>query len=270
MIKAMRSWLRGFSILVSVWACLQSGAAQAGEASYSELSRKLAESPDFRVRTQAALALGATGNRQAVEPLCSALKDANTTVRAASGAALGRLALGGKQCLEERLRAELTEEVRTVLKRALARLADPPAVIGPDAKFYVAIGDATNDTKRPNAEIAQLVRAHLVKELAKTSGLVVAPAGEKPEQATLVLAKHPKVSGMYVWPKVSATYARGSLVLNMELAVFSYPGKAFRGTISKKLTMPDVPSVDISAENDLLEMAAQRLIPDLERNAGRL
>jgi hypothetical protein len=268
MIKAMRSWLRGFSILVSVLAGLQSGPAQAGEASYSDLSRKLAESPDFRVRTQAAL--GATGNRQAVEPLCAALKDANTTVRAASGAALGRLALGGKQCIEERLRAEVTEEVRTVLKRALTRLADPPPVIGAGTKFYVAIGDATNDTKRPNAEIAQLVRTHLAKELAKTSGLVVAPAGEKPEQATLILSKHPTVSGLFVWPKVSAVYARGSLVLNMELAVFSYPGKAFRGTLSKKLTMPDVPSVDVSAENDLLEMAAQRLIPDLERNAGRL
>jgi HEAT repeats len=266
----MRSWLLGISFVAALLGGLIPGTALAGAASTSELAKKLNESPDFRVRTQAALALGASANKQAVDPLCSALNDPNTTVRAASGAALGRLALGGRACIEARLQTETTEDVRTVLKRALARLAPPAAPIGPGAKYYVAIGDTTNQTKRATPEISARVRADLVKELAKAPTVALAPEGEKAEQATQILAKHPALVGLFIWPKVTAVYAQGALAMSVELAIFTYPGKAFKGTISKKLTMPDVATVDTTAENDLLQMAAERLAPDLERTASRL
>src|SRR5687768_4441045 len=41
---------------------------------------KLGSNPDFRVRTQAALALGASRQKAAVAPLCRSLSDSNTTV----------------------------------------------------------------------------------------------------------------------------------------------------------------------------------------------
>lgn len=65
------------------------------QASLDRLITALKSGGDFRVQTQAALALGASKNQGAVAPLCGALSDPNTTVRAAAAAALGKLALGG-------------------------------------------------------------------------------------------------------------------------------------------------------------------------------
>ena len=42
------------------------------------LAYRLAHDDDFRVRTQAALALGATHSTRAVHPLCGGLDDSNT------------------------------------------------------------------------------------------------------------------------------------------------------------------------------------------------
>src|SRR5689334_1671972 len=47
---------------------------------------------DFRVRTNAALALGATNDESVVTPLCDALADSSDVVRQAVAAALKRLA----------------------------------------------------------------------------------------------------------------------------------------------------------------------------------
>ena len=50
------------------------------------------QAEDFRVRTNAALALGQTGDSAVVNPLCDALSDANEVVRQAVAVALQRLA----------------------------------------------------------------------------------------------------------------------------------------------------------------------------------
>src|SRR5687768_768242 len=67
---------------------------------------------DFRVRTQAALALGSSKDARAVSALCRGLDDTNTTVRIASAAGLGRLNLGGGDCLRRRLVKEQSSSVK--------------------------------------------------------------------------------------------------------------------------------------------------------------
>src|SRR5262249_2434929 len=52
------------------------------------LVRRLRSGEDFRVRTQAALALGASKDKSAIKPLCAALADDSRAVRAAAAAAL--------------------------------------------------------------------------------------------------------------------------------------------------------------------------------------
>src|SRR5512134_389950 len=49
------------------------------------------KSDDFKVRTNAALALGATNDQSAIQPLCGALSDGNDVVRQAAAAGLKRL-----------------------------------------------------------------------------------------------------------------------------------------------------------------------------------
>ncbi len=51
--------------------------------SVAKLARTLLRSDDFRLRTQAALALGASGSDKAVKPLCKGLDDKTDAVRAA-------------------------------------------------------------------------------------------------------------------------------------------------------------------------------------------
>ena len=72
------------TVVLSLWA----GVARASDR-LTELSTKLRTDKDFRVRTQAALALGVSQSDRAVPPLCSGLEDENHTVRAASAAAGG-------------------------------------------------------------------------------------------------------------------------------------------------------------------------------------
>src|SRR5690606_12062175 len=104
------------------------------------LADQLANAKDFRVRTQAALALGASKSKGAVEPLCGGLGDENSTVRAASAAALGKLRKGGKECLKRQLAAESKESVKSVIQRSIARLDEGAAPSITDrTMFFVAL-----------------------------------------------------------------------------------------------------------------------------------
>src|ERR1700712_1306583 len=111
---AVAAFLGGVGFLAArpAWA-----ADAAAAADVDHLVQNLANGSDFRIRTQAALALGASKSKRAVEPLCGGLGDTNATVRAASAAALGRLRLGGADCLQKRLATESSDSVKsTILK----------------------------------------------------------------------------------------------------------------------------------------------------------
>ncbi|HEY5959258.1 MAG TPA: HEAT repeat domain-containing protein, partial [Polyangiaceae bacterium] len=92
--------------------------AWAGGDSTANAIRELSND-DFRVRTQAALALGSTKDAKVVQPLCSALSDPKSAVRAAAAAALGKLALGGEDCLSEREAKEQSDSVKAAIQKAL-------------------------------------------------------------------------------------------------------------------------------------------------------
>jgi hypothetical protein len=215
------------------------------------------------------LALGASGSRVAVGHLCGGLDDDNTTVRAAAAAGLGRLALGGRECLSKRLAREGNPDVKSVIERAMARI-EPPVSIASDTKYYVAIGEVTNKTAQTNGQLNRTVRAELVKHIQKLAGFVVAPASETDEQAKALLSKHGAVKGIFLWPKVQANYAGGDLRLAVELALFSYPNKDFKGSMSRNLTMAGAQSPDPDSENEMIRVAAENLVPDLAKTASRI
>src|SRR6478736_4351171 len=75
---------------------------------------QLQHATDFRLRTQAALALGASDDGSATQPLCEALDDTNDSVRSAAAAALGKLKKSaGLSCLREHS-GEANASVRSV------------------------------------------------------------------------------------------------------------------------------------------------------------
>src|SRR5688572_22704431 len=127
------------------------------DARTSFLVEQLKTNDDYRVRTQAALALGASGDDTAIKPLCDALVDSNVSVKVAAAAALGKLGkAGGVSCLEAARAKETAPAVKSQMEKSLASLrsgggdggGSTPPPPGPGAKYYVAI-EVTNKTNRP-------------------------------------------------------------------------------------------------------------------------
>jgi hypothetical protein len=236
------------------------------------MADRLRNEDDFRVRTQAALALGATKHRKAVEALCSGLDDSNTTVRAAAAAALGKLALGGVECMKSHLASETSDSVKTVLERSIEKVksSSRPAING-ETKYYVAVGPTTDKTGRQGDEVDDIVHSAVEEASSNLDACVIAPRDEKTSQAAAITKKWKRLHAYFLWPKVQAPeYSGGKLTLRFEIAIFTYPGKALKGTIPVKLTMPDVDSPDKSSENDLIGRAAATAFERFSQNVERL
>jgi HEAT repeats len=259
--------MRALSVLAFLGTWLLSSVAQAQTSDLDRLIYNLANSEDFRVRTQAALALGASKSERAVTPLCSGLADTNTTVRAASAAALGRLGQRtGQPCLEKRLTTETSDVVKATIQKAIESLkngaaggAEPAFAI--DTKCYVSIGKTTDKTARGTPEIDSIVRLAMTSKIGQTAGFLAAPPAETPAEAKRRLAAHSGVKGYFLSPGVSPPdYANGNLKVKIEVAMLSYPDKNLIGSYSVNLTEPGVSPGSTENENELIRMAAERAI----------
>jgi len=231
------------------------------------LARRLAEEKDFRVRTQAALALGAAKSAAAVSPLCLAVaSDASATVRAAAAAALGKLKQGGSTCLKSSLAKEADPKVRSSLRRALANLDVGPAIT-PTTKYYVAISKASVATGDA-ASVDAILRRSMRQAAKDLPTLVIAPDDEPSDKAKGVLRKYKRLKGFYLAPRVfEPKYRGGDLKVKMELAVFSYPAQSLLGSFSVDLTAQGVSPGDKDTENSLLKMVAERALKKFSLNA---
>lgn len=259
--------MRALSVLVLLGTLLSAKVASAQASDIDRLIYNLANSEDFRVRTQAALALGASKSERAVAPLCAGLGDSNTTVRAAGAAALGRLGLsGGQQCLERRLATESSDVVKGTIIKALEVIKNggaggaEPAFVS-DTKFYISIGKTTDKTGRSSAEVDGIVRSAMSSKVGQTPGFLAAPPGESVADAKRRLGSHSGVKGYFLSPGVSPPdYSGGNLKVRIEVAMLSYPEKNLIGSYSVNLTEPGVSPGSTENENELIRMAAERAV----------
>lgn len=235
------------------------------------LSERL-RSDDFRVRTQAALALGAVDDDGAVAPLCGALSDSSEIVRQISAAALKRLARPSAiGCLKGRLANESDSTVKLQLTRAIDSLeaASPsgPAPAGgaftprnvPNAKFYVSV-NITNNTSRSQADIDRVVLATVRQKLDASGTVQIAPPNEPNDNAKKTI-KTRKMTGYHLSIAVDKfDYTGGDLRVRVKCAVSSYPGKDLRGEVPAGVTQRGVSPGDKNAEENLLVMAAGKAV----------
>ena len=234
-------------------------------ADVDHLVQNLSSGSDFRIRTQAALALGASKSKRAVEPLCAGLGDQNATVRAASAAALGRLRMGGSDCLQKRLGNEANDTVKAAIQKAL----DP--VFTSDTKYYVAIGKVSDKTGRSGDEIDSIVHNAMAGAATQQPSFTLAPPGEVLSDAKRRLSAHTSVKPVFLSPRVPAPeYSGGNLTIRVEIAMFSYPDKSLIGSFTTKLTQQGVPAPDKDTENDLLRDTAERAFEKFTQTAARL
>lgn len=234
-------------------------------ADVDHLVQNLTSGADFRIRTQAALALGASKSKRAVEPLCSGLADSNATVRAASAAALGRLRLGGVECLQKRLTNESSDTVKSAITKAL----DP--VFSPETKYYVAIGKIADKTGRTGDEVDGIVHRAMVSAAAASAEFTMAPPGESLADAKRRLVGHSSVKPVFLSPRVPVPdYSGGNLTIRIEVAMFSYPDKSLLGSYTTKLTQQGVTSPDKETEDELIRDTATRAFEKFTVAAARL
>lgn len=249
-------------------------AAAWAEDAVDRAAAQLKDSEDFRVRTQAALSLGASKSKRAVEPLCSGLEDSSATVRAASAAGLGKLKKGGESCLKKRLEDESDSNAKASIKKALAQLkaadSGEPNITS-STKYYIAIAKTSDKTGRTGSSVDEIVRSAMSKAAGNLDGYVIAPKSETTQEATKRLAKWKKLKAFYLSPKVlEPKYTDGKLQMKIDIAIFTYPGKALKGNIPVKLTQDDVSGKDTSAEDELLRMASERAIEKFSQNAEKI
>jgi len=239
-----------------------------------DLVNQLKSNDDYRVRTQAALALGASGDDAAVKPLCDALgADANVAVKVAVAAALGKLGKpAGLSCLQTAGKKETTASVKTQIEKSITTLqsssgagsAAAPPPPGADTKWYVAI-QVTNKTRRPAAEVDGIVRTAMQTKLLAKKGYAVAPKTESTSEGGQVV-KAKKLKGFYLIATVdSPVYAGGNLTQTVHVAMLTYPDKSLQGDFSPKLTQSGTPKTDPASENELMKMCVENAIETFQK-----
>lgn len=235
--------------------------------------KQLKTSDDFKVRTQAALALGASGDDAAVEPLCGALSDSDNAVKVASAAALGKLGkASGVTCLKSARSREKNSDVIAQIDQSIAKLtggggAPPP--VGADTKIYVAI-EITNKTNRSNAEVDAFVRAAIQNRLLGNKGYAVAPKGETVDAGGKII-KSKSLKGYLVIASVEApSYSNGNLVVTVNMTMWTYPDKALKAQFAPKFTQENTSTTDTEGETILMRMASEKATDSFVKVANSL
>ena len=216
------------------------------------LMRMLSTSTQFRVRAQAALALGSQiGMKEVVTALTSALRDEHPAVRAASAAALERL--GDTSAIPALKSAQNDGDgaVRTAVRSALAVLGaaarprsepvepdvETPAPSNGPSTYYVGVGVPGSQVGLSRQALEKL-RANVSSQVSQLSGVRLAPANEDRKAAEKVIRTQ-KLVGYYIDSSVTSieTKPDGSVRAQVSVIVGTYPGRDIRAMLSGAATL---------------------------------
>ena len=254
------------SVLFAIWLVVASATSIMWSASSAQadartdfLVRMLSTSAQFRVRAQAALALGQqTPDRSIVGALVSALRDEHPAVRAASASALERLkdptAIAGLKAAQ----SDGDSSVRTAVRNALAALqpAAASARVAPTPSptpsgtpvYYVGVGVPGSQVGL-SAPTLRNLRQYVVSQLAQIEGVSVAPENEDRRAASQVIGAQ-KLVGYYIDSSVTSVEQKpdGSVRVQVSIIVGTYPGRDMRAMLSGAATVSGGGSGDAAKE----------------------
>ncbi|MCG8554597.1 MAG: HEAT repeat domain-containing protein [Proteobacteria bacterium] len=222
------------------------------------LIRLLRSSGQFRVRAQAAVALGRGSSDEAVlRALEGALADRHPAVRAAAASALG--VHGGPLALASlrRARGDREAAVRKAVDSALARMrsADgrqaassprggapgsegPPASLHGGGRYYVGVGMPGSRVASVDRSTLLHARSFLERALHKMEGVVVAPEHESRRAAKRVIERK-ALRGYYLDSSVVSLERRraGSVRAVVSIVVNTYPERNMKAVLRGAATV---------------------------------
>ena len=114
-----------------------------------------------------------------------------------------------------------------------------------------------------------MVRGALDKALASEKSLAIAPPDESAEQARAVLSSHSQLQPIFIWPKLQANNQGSTLKFKLSFTLFTYPDKAFKGSLAQKLAMQGAKDDDPIALRELMEVAAPKIVSRFLTNVER-
>lgn len=248
--------------------------------------RALNGSSDFRVRVQAAFALGNTGDAQHRRALETALRDSNPAVRAAAATALGRL---GNRAALNALRAATRDSsaaVRMQAQRSIrtlneatttAREAAPrqrrqgggfyPAVtVAPSAdsvpwpriRYVVVLGSMNNRSRFRGQPLETHMRNEVHSTLRLLRGVAVFPSTElrREDERQIRRRRLPKLQLDGSLTNVQPRRARSELSVRCEVSLMLLDDGSIRGMMNGAATGSEPPRGDRRAQTARLAQQA--------------
>lgn len=189
------------------------------------LTRQLKTGSDPRVRAQAALVLGRSGETDAMAPLCDGLRDPSEVVRSAAARALEQLGeLDAITCLGA-ASGDRSGEVRKAVAHALGELR---SVRDRKPLFYISL----QPVKLPGhlgPELARTADERLKRHLLSL-GTRWAPRGESRTAARHVLEKE-RLRGFLLVPELQDAGGGG---VRLKMLCMSYPDQNLLGEVDVK------------------------------------
>jgi HEAT repeat protein len=189
-----------------LWSWLLLGAY--GAAAHAEddavLARMLSESPSFRVRARAALALGQQHSERAIESLEAALLDPHVAVRGAAAVGLARIgatrsvpalraaaADTARVVADEAKHALRAIAARAVIAHAVApeRAPDADAASLADVRYAIVLGEMRDRSGKPAAGLSQALAEDIAHELHKVEQVAVFTLAEMSDEVAQELAR---------------------------------------------------------------------------------
>lgn len=244
--QAGRTWI-GIACL-AMWLLVTTAPSVAlADARTEFLMRMLTSSAQFRVRAQAALALGGqTPEAPIVRALISALRDEHPAVRAASAAALERLKDPAALPALKVAQGDSDGSVRTAARNAIAALepsrptptpTPPPFVPSGPATYYVGVGVPGSQVGL-SAPMLRNLREHVVAQVTQINGVAIAPENEDRKAAAQVIGAQ-KLVGYYIDSSITNIEQKpdGSIRAQVSVILGTYPGRDMRAMLSGAATV---------------------------------
>jgi hypothetical protein len=284
------SWL---AVLLAAFLFFGAGTdAVRADARTDYLVRILQTSEEFRVRAQAAIALGGMSPSDPItQALIRGLSDSDASVRAACAASLERVGDGAaiaalrtaasdreasvrsaasraQRAIETRTRTAANPTTTTTTTTTTAVASTTNTTPSAADRYYMGISAPGAQAQGLDASVLRSARQLVVREASSIAGVVIAPEGETSAAANTAIRSR-RLTGFSIEASVTEfeSSATGTRV-KVSIILGTYPGRDMRAILQGSATVPGAQGVE--AQRMALEGAIRGGLRQLGSALARL